>query len=99
MEYRTFWTLTPAKLKIFMRAFREKEQRELERANFVSWLGGLYVAHAMASVLSERHAYPKEALPLFGDEAQKTKQKVNEADLFDAYAAVFNKRFEQKKEE
>ena len=92
----TFWFLTPKKLEIFIRAYKEKEKRELEKSNFISWLNGVYISHSIASVLGKNHKYPNEPLPLFQSEMQMEERNAKEAELFGAYAAMFNKQFEQK---
>lgn len=96
VDYYTFWILTPKKLKPFIKAFKEKEERELEKANFISWISGIYFTHSIATVMGEKHQYPDNPLPIFQSEEEKEERREKEADLFGAYAAMFNKQFEEK---
>ena len=93
VDYYTFWILTPKKLKPFIKAFKEKEKRELEKANFISWIN---FTHSIAAVMGENHGYPDNPLPIFQSEEEKEERREKEADLFGAYAAMFNKQFSEK---
>jgi len=89
-----FWSLTPNKLKPFISAYEAREKRDLDKKNYLSWINGIYVSHAVYNVLSENGQYPKKPFSLF--EEENTADKANDAELFGAYAAMFNKQFKEK---
>lgn len=95
VDYSLFWQLTPNKLRPFIIACNEAEKRNAENVNFVSWLTGIYVSHAIAAVLGD-HRYPQEPVSLFGDDIDESKRMANAAELFGAYATVFNKEYREK---
>ncbi|RGD73764.1 hypothetical protein DW687_08255 [Anaerofustis stercorihominis] len=81
----------------FIKSYEEKEKKEIEKNNYLSWINGIYVSHAVANVLSENAKYPDKPFPLF-ENKDNEESKSDEAELFDAYAAMFNKEFEEKTE-
>lgn len=63
MSYDEFWEGDVALPKFYREAYRLKQQRELEQANFGAWLQGFYNAKAYAVVLGNAFA-EKGAAPL-----------------------------------
>ena len=90
VDYDLFWRLTPKRLLPFIKAYEDKEKREIEKNNYLSWINGIYVSHAVANVLSENAKFP------LLENKDIEESKAEEAELFDAYAAMFNKEFEEK---
>ena len=95
VDYDLFWRLTPKRFLPFIKAYEDKEKREIEKNNYLFWINGIYVSHAVANVLAENTKYPDKPFPLF-ENKDIEESKAEEAELFDAYAAIFNKEFEEK---
>lgn len=63
MSYGEFWEGDVALPKFYREAYKLKQERELEQANFGAWLQGFYNAKAYAVVLGNAFA-EKGAAPL-----------------------------------
>lgn len=75
---------------------RTKERAE--EINFASWVSGIYGSYSLASVFGEGNHYPQEPLLLFEEDEEKSmKKQDNDAKIFGAYAAMFNKSFNNEK--
>lgn len=58
VDYDLFWTLNPKSLTPFIKAFELKKQYD----DSISWLNGVYVQMAVASLLDKKSHYPKKPL-------------------------------------
>lgn len=58
IDYELFWTLNPKTIAPFNKAFQMKVQAQDEYA----WRQGIYIQHAIASVMDKRSKYPKTPL-------------------------------------
>lgn len=83
VSYETFWHLNPRKLKPIEKAYEMKMESRQAQMNLESWLQGLYVQNAVASVLAKNAKYPKKPFDLFGKEKKKTPEQ--EAEEFKEY--------------
>ncbi len=63
MSYGEFWEGDVALPKFYREAYKLKQERERNQANFTAWLNGLYTAKAYAVVLGNAFA-DKNAEPL-----------------------------------
>lgn len=64
MSYGEFWEGDVALPKFYREAYKLKQERELEQANFNAWIQGFYNAKAYSVVLSnafaDKNAEPQE---------------------------------------
>ena len=88
IPYDTFWHLNPKRMKPIEKAYEMKMDGQQNRMNLEAWVNGLYVQHAIASVLSKRAKYPAKPLELFGKEKPKSPQE--EADAFKRFMLQHN---------
>lgn len=93
VDYELFWQLSPSKLIPFVRAYEERKKDRLNEANFIAWISGVYVSHAVAAVLGEGSGYPERPITIFEDEKSRDERKQKDAQAFGAYAAMFNKTY------
>lgn len=63
MSYEDFWEGDVALPKFYREAFKLRQERETQQANFGAWLNGLYNAKAYAVVLGNAFS-DKDAEPL-----------------------------------
>lgn len=94
-----FYSLTPAEIEPYARAHEIKEKKRLEEINFLGWLAGIYVTHALGCAFSQNGQYPAEPFGLFGDQIDQQERSRREAAIFEEYAGEFNRRFKRQKEE
>lgn len=77
MSKKEFFHSTPSDIYLFLEEKnRDKEEalkRESEVINYTAWLHGLYVANAVASVMSKKSKYPKHPL---GDKDNSNKDEI-----------------------
>lgn len=99
VDYSLFWSMTPLKLKPFVKAYEEKKKSELEEANFITWIAGIYTSHAVAAVLGENNKYPENPIKIFENKYDEAQREAEEAKLFGAYASMFNKEFRERNDE
>lgn len=97
VDYLLFWQLNPKKLEAFIKAYEEEQKNYIEKTNFSAWLNGLYISHAVAAVLSDEHQYFPEPLAFFENEEDKENKAKKEAEVFGAYAMMFNKQYKEGK--
>ncbi len=97
MDYILFWQLNPKRIEAFISAYEEKQKIFIEQTNFTAWLNGVYITHAVGSVLSNDHQYMQEPIAFFENEDDKEKKAKREADMFGAYAIMFNNQFQDSK--
>lgn len=55
----------------------------------------MYITHAVAAVLSKDYKYLGEPIAFFESEEDKEKTAKREADMFGAYAIMFNNQFKE----
>lgn len=57
VDYDLFWSLNPKSLQPFIKAFELQKKQD----DYNAWLNGMYVQHAVASVLNgSKSKYPRE---------------------------------------
>lgn len=98
VDYHLFWTLNPKKLQPFITANQEQKKQKMEHANFKAWLNGIYTTYSIAAVMGENSKYPEKPLHLFSEKDDLDQRKEQESQMFSAYAAMFNKRFDENEE-
>lgn len=98
VDYSLFWSMTPIKLMPFVRAYEEKKRVEIEGANFITWIAGIYMSYSIAAVLGENNKYPEKPIQIYETENDEAEREAEEANLFGAYAAMFNKEFKERSE-
>lgn len=54
--------MTPSAIKLAIEAYWKRQKNYWERAEYQSWLSGLYVMNAIGSSLSRKHKYPKNPM-------------------------------------
>lgn len=54
--------MTPFAIKQEIEAFWKNRKNEWERAEYQSWLSGMYVMNAIAASFSRKHKYPKNPM-------------------------------------
>lgn len=92
ISYELFWKLNPEKLKPFFEAEKIKQEEKYRHANYIAWLTGLYMTHAIAACFSKNKKYPEKPF-----ESMKQEQaNWTHAERFEAWAMAFNKRFKEK---
>lgn len=94
-----FWKMGPKELEPYLKAHKLREKQKIEQANFQGWLMGIYVSHAIGSVLSEISKYPEKPIDLFGDEISEEERLRMDAELFAAYADEYNKQMKKEVDE
>ena len=94
-----FWKMGPKELEPYLKAHKLREKQKIEQVNFQGWLTGLYVSHAIGSVLSEISKYPEKPIDLFGDEISEEERLRMDAELFAAYADEYNKQMKKEVDE
>lgn len=96
IDHDRFWSMTPEKIRPYVRACEEKEKRYLERENMLMWVNGIYIMYALAAVLGEDCSYPEKPLQIFRSDTDDDASAARDAELFGAYAAVYNRNFREK---
>lgn len=77
MTYEQFWYGDPCIAK----AYREADKIQRRRMNEELWLGGIYMAEAIASTVGnmftkgEKHRYPIEPKPITEDEIRERQER------------------------
>lgn len=64
MTYEQFWYEDPTIAKMYLEAFKLKEQREAEKTKWLTWEQGLYVYEAICDVSPVLRAFSKATKPL-----------------------------------
>ena len=96
VPYDVFWHLNPKKLKPFEKAYETELEARQTRMNLDAWLHGLYIQHAVASVMSKSAKYPQKPFDIFGTQKKKTPQE--EADEFMRFMLQHNMQRQISKE-
>ena len=73
---------------------RQKEQ--LEFINIAGWVNGMYAGYSLGAAFGENVQYPEKPVQIFRSEEEIQENTDWEAEYFSAYAAMFNKQFEEK---
>lgn len=89
VPYDVFWHLNPRKLKPIEKAYSMEMESKQNSMNLEAWLHGMYISHAVASVMSKSAKYPKKPFELFSNH-KKTAQE--EGMDFERYVQQFNAR-------
>lgn len=89
--------MNPRKLAPFIEAFQQRIKLEREQQNFMSWLSGMYVTHAIAACFGKNHAYPSQPVSLDSEDTEEKNKK--DAQRFEAYAISFNQQFRKQKQD
>lgn len=96
MSYSEFWDGEPSLVRVYKKAYEYRKEAE----NEMLWLGGMYTASAVASVLLGRKApYPEKQFPLDTSISRARKQheqELNELkaiDYFNTWAEQWNQKF------
>ena len=84
VPYDVFWHLNPKKLKPFEKAYEMEMDSRQSASNLNAWIQGMYIQHAIASVLGRNNKYPTKPFDLFGKAKPKTPEQ--EAEEFKEYA-------------
>lgn len=94
MDYKLFWELNPKKLEVFVKAFKQNVDYEMEKfkakANFSAWLSGFYVYRAISANFVKNVTYFEKPISL--------EEKTNQAALFEAWAVNYNQKFKRRRE-
>ena len=93
VQYNDFWLMNPKRIKSFVSAYEINRKNRAEEANLRAWLIGIYVAHAVGSLVSSNNKYPEEPMDMFGEGMSPEDRQAQEAELFRAYVAEINKQF------
>lgn len=100
ISYETFWSLNPRIMDIYQKAYIQKKKEEFEQIETMAWLNGRYVMSAVGACFSKNAKYPE--LPQRNNNSEKTEGISDDlraeiaAKKFEAFAEVFNKKFENK---
>lgn len=62
MTKREYMHSTPHDVDLFLQVKSDDEKQKGEIMNYTAWLNGLYVARAVASVMSKKSKYPKKPI-------------------------------------
>ncbi|MEG2717390.1 MAG: hypothetical protein RR961_08630 [Eubacterium sp.] len=97
VPYELFWTLSPSKLKPFIKANEDRISEKNRIDNINAWRQGLYIREAIASCIDKKAKYPKmpfgEEDRIANDPNQQDKIVEQRAQLFSAQMEVFNQKF------
>lgn len=97
VDYDTFWTLNPRKLKFIIKGFEKREEFEAKKADRVAWLQGVYFASAIGSVLNGKKYYPKQPFSMKEEDVDRDEDKPHPyALMFGAWAIEHNLKFKKK---
>lgn len=96
VDYGFFWRLTPKKLEPFLKAYESKQKEQLEFINIAGWVNGMYAGYSLGAAFGENVQYPEKPVQIFRSEEEIQENTDWEAEYFSAYAAMFNKQFEEK---
>lgn len=95
MSKKEFFHSTPSDIYLFLEEKNKDREdslkRESEVINYTAWLHGLYVANAVASVMSKRSKYPKH--PLDGEDNSYKDEIVAREDMSDEEKAYLTEIF------
>lgn len=87
-------------MDIYQEAYLQKKREEFEQIETMAWLNGRYVMSAVGACFSKNAKYPE--LPQRNNNSEKNEGITDElraeiaAKKFEAFAEVFNKKFENK---
>lgn len=91
ISYELFWHLNPAKMRPFKLAY----QKKLEQDNYNAWLQGAYIKLAVSSaMMGKKVKYPDKPFGVESKEAATEAANIA-AKKFDAWAKLFNEKFEK----
>ena len=96
VDYALFWRLTPKKLEPFLKAYESRQKEQLEFINIAGWVNGMYAGCSLSAAFGENAQYPEKPVQIFQSEEDVQENTEREAEYFSAYAAMFNKQFEEK---
>lgn len=96
VDYGLFWQLTPKKLEPFLKAYESRQKEQLEFINIAGWVNGMYAGYSLGTAFGENVQYPEKPVQIFQSEEDVQENTEWEAEYFSAYAAMFNKQFEEK---
>ena len=96
VDYGLFWRLTPKKLEPFLKAYESRQKEQLEFINIAGWVNGMYAGYSLGAAFGENVQYPEKPVQIFRSEEDVEENNDWEAEYFSAYAAMFNKQFEEK---
>ena len=68
----------------------------IEFINIAGWLNGMYAGYSLGAAFGENVQYPEKPIQMFRSEEVSQENDDWEAEYFSAYAAMFNKQFEEK---
>lgn len=75
VDYNLFWTLNPAKIKPFIRAFELKEKTKVQNIDSLAWLIGSYVTHSICTAFGDgKVKYPEKPMGIANDETPDEEQ-------------------------
>lgn len=90
-----FYKLNPAKLLRYQPYMHEWLKQHHAEDTETGWIYGVYVGRAIGSAFPKGRAYPNEPINFYLDNSESD-QQFTDVDRFAAFAAVFNKQFENK---
>lgn len=88
--------MTPKVVNIFQKEHEEKQQEEYDKADYISWLNGLYVLRAIDAAMSKNGKYPEEPLRISDSKEEKQEDSALAAVRFADWARQANKAFQEK---
>lgn len=84
--------MTPSAIKLAIEAYWKRQKNYWERAEYQSWLSGLYVMNAIGASLSRKHKYPKNPM----EQQQVTQEELElTEEQKDYYREQFVKRLQR----
>jgi hypothetical protein len=96
VNYDLFWTLNPADLKPFARAFDIKRNE----ADVLMWQQGMYIRIAIASCLDKNAKYPTKPFGLATKKSEANDEDKMQKEIrlrFMTHASMLNTRFRKEK--
>lgn len=84
--------MTPSAIKLAIEAYWKRQKNYWERAEYQSWLSGLYVMNAIGASFSRKHKYPKNPM----EQQQVTQEELElTEEQKDYYREQFVKRLQR----
>lgn len=80
----------------FLKAYESRQKEQLEFINIAGWVNGMYAGYSLGAAFGENVQYPEKPVQIFRSEEEIQENTDWEAEYFSAYAAMFNKQFEEK---
>ena len=97
VDYGLFWQLTPKKMEPFLKAYESRQKEQLEFINIAGWVNGMYAGYSLGAAFGESVRMSQRNRFRSSDRRKMCrKTPTGKPRYFSAYAAMFNKQFEEK---